>query len=182
MNTTLRVVIIAAVIITPIRLVIAPIIAVQQLVNYFLANIIINSICLDEKVFNQLIRLSIIYNKIILNGLYITYQLALHFPFLNIFFLLILVDYSRINGIKYVLLFFLDSSAENEVNLSELFDVIVESYKVGIRKPDPKIYDIAMEQLNLKPHECIFLDDLGINLKYPAKIVSSSRNLTKKKT
>eukprot|EP00029_Vermamoeba_vermiformis_P013845 TRINITY_DN8777_c0_g1_i1.p1 TRINITY_DN8777_c0_g1~~TRINITY_DN8777_c0_g1_i1.p1 ORF type:complete len:272 (-),score=29.34 TRINITY_DN8777_c0_g1_i1:50-865(-) len=63
-----------------------------------------------------------------------------------------------------------DSSSENEVNLSELFDVIVESYKVGIRKPDPKIYDLALEQLNLKPHECIFLDDLGINLKYPKKI------------
>jgi putative hydrolase of the HAD superfamily len=46
-----------------------------------------------------------------------------------------------------------------------LFDVIIESSKAGIRKPDPRIYELACEQLGVKPSEVVFLDDLGINLK-----------------
>jgi len=46
-----------------------------------------------------------------------------------------------------------------------LFDVIIESSKVGIRKPDPRIYQLALNQLNLHPTKCIFLDDLGQNLR-----------------
>lgn len=49
-----------------------------------------------------------------------------------------------------------------------LFDVIVESSKVGVRKPDPRFYEIACEQLGIDPSEAVFLDDLGINLK-PAR-------------
>jgi len=48
------------------------------------------------------------------------------------------------------------------------FDVVVESSKVGCRKPEPRFYEIACEQLGVTPSECVFLDDLGINLK-PAK-------------
>jgi putative hydrolase of the HAD superfamily len=50
----------------------------------------------------------------------------------------------------------------------DLFDVIVESSKVGIRKPNPGIYRIACDQMNIVPSEAVFLDDLGINLK-PAR-------------
>jgi putative hydrolase of the HAD superfamily len=50
----------------------------------------------------------------------------------------------------------------------ELFDVIIESSKVGIRKPDPRFYEIACNALGIEPHEAVFLDDLGINLK-PAR-------------
>ncbi len=50
----------------------------------------------------------------------------------------------------------------------EIFDTIVESAKVGLRKPDPRIYQLVCEQLGVTPHECVFLDDLGINLK-PAR-------------
>jgi len=46
-----------------------------------------------------------------------------------------------------------------------LFDVVVESSKVGVRKPDPRFYELACEQLSVEPVECVFLDDLGINLK-----------------
>jgi len=46
-----------------------------------------------------------------------------------------------------------------------LFDAIIESSRVGVRKPDPKIYHMALETLNLDPTKCIFLDDLGQNLK-----------------
>jgi len=45
------------------------------------------------------------------------------------------------------------------------FDVIVESSKIGVRKPEPRFYEIACELLGVTPRECVFLDDLGINLK-----------------
>lgn len=49
-----------------------------------------------------------------------------------------------------------------------LFHVVVESSKVGVRKPDPKFYEMACELLDVEPAACVFLDDLGINLK-PAR-------------
>lgn len=49
-----------------------------------------------------------------------------------------------------------------------MFDAIVESSKVGVRKPDPRFYEIACETLGIRPEEAVFLDDLGINLK-PAR-------------
>jgi putative hydrolase of the HAD superfamily len=49
-----------------------------------------------------------------------------------------------------------------------LFHGIVESSRVGVRKPDPRFYHLACEQLAVEPAECVFLDDLGINLK-PAR-------------
>ena len=45
------------------------------------------------------------------------------------------------------------------------FDAIVESSKVGVRKPEPRFYEIACELLGVQPDRCVFLDDLGINLK-----------------
>jgi putative hydrolase of the HAD superfamily len=48
------------------------------------------------------------------------------------------------------------------------FDHVVESSKVGVRKPEPRFYEIACELLGVSPDECVFLDDLGINLK-PAR-------------
>ena len=45
------------------------------------------------------------------------------------------------------------------------FDHVIESSKVGCRKPEPRFYEIACELLNVAPTECVFLDDLGINLK-----------------
>lgn len=49
-----------------------------------------------------------------------------------------------------------------------LFDAIVESARVGLRKPDPRIYRLACEELGVAPHEAVFLDDLRANLK-PAR-------------
>ncbi len=48
------------------------------------------------------------------------------------------------------------------------FDHVVESSKVGVRKPEPRFYEIACELVGAEPNQCVFLDDLGINLK-PAK-------------
>jgi putative hydrolase of the HAD superfamily len=50
----------------------------------------------------------------------------------------------------------------------ERFDVVVESSKVGVRKPEPAFYAMACDLLGVEPAECVFLDDLGINLK-PAR-------------
>ena len=50
----------------------------------------------------------------------------------------------------------------------ELFDEVIESSKLGIRKPDPRIYALMCEALDVDPNHCVYLDDLGINLK-PAR-------------
>ena len=65
------------------------------------------------------------------------------------------------------------------------FDHVVESSKVGVRKPEPRFYEIACELAGVEPTSCVFLDDLGINLK-PAramgmrtiKVVSAEQALT----
>ncbi|HEY3947887.1 HAD-IA family hydrolase [Phenylobacterium sp.] len=46
-----------------------------------------------------------------------------------------------------------------------LFDAIIESSKAGVRKPDPRIYQMMCELLAVKPQACVYLDDLGINCK-----------------
>lgn len=48
------------------------------------------------------------------------------------------------------------------------FDHVIESAKAGIRKPDPRIYELMCEALQVDPSRCVYLDDLGINLK-PAR-------------
>lgn len=52
--------------------------------------------------------------------------------------------------------------------LDSLFDAIVESAREGLRKPDPRIYELACHRLGVEPGETVFLDDLGANLK-PAR-------------
>ena len=52
--------------------------------------------------------------------------------------------------------------------IMDIFDVVVESSKVGVRKPEPRFYEMACEMLGVAPDESVFLDDLGINLK-PAR-------------
>ena len=49
-----------------------------------------------------------------------------------------------------------------------MFDEVVESARVGIRKPETRFYEIALEKLGIEANEAVFLDDLGINLK-PAR-------------
>ena len=52
--------------------------------------------------------------------------------------------------------------------IMELFSHVIESSKVGIRKPDPEIYKMACTALDVTPERAVFLDDLGVNLK-PAR-------------
>lgn len=60
---------------------------------------------------------------------------------------------------------------DREAEMTEvlgLFDAVIESSKVGVRKPDPRFYELACTQLGIEPAEAVFLDDLGVNLK-PAR-------------
>ena len=49
-----------------------------------------------------------------------------------------------------------------------LFDYVIESAKIGLRKPDPRIYRMMVAKLGVDPRACVYLDDLGVNLK-PAR-------------
>ena len=49
-----------------------------------------------------------------------------------------------------------------------LFDHVIESAKIGLRKPDPRIYRMMVEALGVDARRCVYLDDLGVNLK-PAR-------------
>jgi putative hydrolase of the HAD superfamily len=49
-----------------------------------------------------------------------------------------------------------------------LFDHIIESAKIGLRKPDPRVYRMMTDALGVDPKHCVYLDDLGVNLK-PAR-------------
>ena len=49
-----------------------------------------------------------------------------------------------------------------------LFDHVIESAKIGLRKPDPRIYQMMIDALGVHPKKCVYLDDLGVNLK-PAR-------------
>lgn len=50
------------------------------------------------------------------------------------------------------------------------FDAIIESSKAGVRKPDPRIYQMMCELLGVQPGSCVYLDDLGINCKPAAQL------------
>ena len=60
------------------------------------------------------------------------------------------------------------SASGKHDEIMQLFDFVIESSKVNVRKPDPDFYLLACKKAKISPDEAIFLDDLGINLK-PAK-------------
>jgi putative hydrolase of the HAD superfamily len=65
----------------------------------------------------------------------------------------------------------MSSSAGKAQRIAEvfaLFDHVIESSKAGVRKPDPRIYQMMCDALGVQPSSCVYLDDLGINLK-PAR-------------
>jgi putative hydrolase of the HAD superfamily len=65
----------------------------------------------------------------------------------------------------------MSSSSEKARQIAEvfaLFDHVIESSKAGVRKPDPRIYQMMCEAVGVAPAQCVYLDDLGINLK-PAR-------------
>lgn len=80
------------------------------------------------------------------------------------------------------------ASAERSESIAAImarFDAVVESSKVGVRKPESRFYEIACDLIDVTPDACVFLDDLGINLKPAAamgmttiKVTSAAQALT----
>ena len=58
------------------------------------------------------------------------------------------------------------------------FDQVIESSKVGVRKPDPRIYQMMCELLDVEPDACVYLDDLGVNCKPAAALGMSAIKVT----
>ncbi|XP_071848022.1 bifunctional epoxide hydrolase 2-like isoform X2 [Apostichopus japonicus] len=76
-------------------------------------------------------------------------------------------------GMKLCLLTnnYIDDTSERSImaaglmNLRFLFDHVMESCRLGLRKPDPKLFEEACSKMNVAPNETIFLDDIGPNVK-----------------
>jgi epoxide hydrolase-like predicted phosphatase len=77
----------------------------------------------------------------------------------------------RTRGLKVAALtnnWVMGSEREHDERLEPLraeFHAFVESCKVGMRKPDPRIYELACQKLEIEPSRAVFLDDMGQNLK-----------------
>ncbi len=81
-----------------------------------------------------------------------------------------MIDYIKILKNKYqiALLSNFDNGLEKFLqeifNIYNLFDVVISSYNVKIRKPDPRIYEYTLEKLDVRPEEAVFIDDLEKNV------------------
>jgi putative hydrolase of the HAD superfamily len=72
---------------------------------------------------------------------------------------------ARRAGIRTALLSNADGPDEPIPWLEALFDVLVFSGDVGMAKPDPAIYQLAVSRIGLSPGECVFVDDLAVNVR-----------------
>lgn len=58
------------------------------------------------------------------------------------------------------------------------FDHVIESARAGVRKPDPRIYAMMCDALQVSPEDCVYLDDLGINCKPAAAMGMAAIKVT----
>ncbi|MCW9045723.1 MAG: HAD-IA family hydrolase [Alphaproteobacteria bacterium] len=65
-------------------------------------------------------------------------------------------------------MFMSEDREKQAAEVMSMFELIIESSKVNLRKPDPRIYQLACEKIGVNPEETVYLDDLGVNLK-PAR-------------
>ena len=72
---------------------------------------------------------------------------------------------SRAPGLRVAASPTTDTEDQGTGALRAFFDVFVESIAVGLRKPDPRIYQLVCRELDVEPAEAVFLDDIGSNLK-----------------
>ncbi len=66
----------------------------------------------------------------------------------------------------------------NAPSVADHFDVVVESYLEGVRKPEPEIYRKTLSRLGVAPHEAVMLDDIGVNLKTALKMGMTTIKVT----
>ena len=59
----------------------------------------------------------------------------------------------------------LEEALEHRYGIISLFDDIINSARVGLAKPDPRIFALATERLGVSPAECAFIDDLEANVR-----------------
>ena len=67
----------------------------------------------------------------------------------------------------------MERTSERAIAVSEVlarFDCVIESSRVGIRKPDPRIYQMMLAHFSKPASACVYLDDLGINCKPAAEL------------
>jgi len=79
----------------------------------------------------------------------------------------------RAHGIRTAALtnnWLMEEKDEEREDLERRFDAFVESCRTGLRKPDPRIYELTCEMLEVLPAEAAFLDDIGANLKGAARL------------
>jgi len=56
-------------------------------------------------------------------------------------------------------------------DVDDIFELVVDSAFVGMRKPDPRIYTLTLERMgNLRPEECLFVDDVEVNCQTAAEL------------
>ncbi|MDM7957424.1 HAD-IA family hydrolase [Blastomonas sp.] len=71
-----------------------------------------------------------------------------------------------------------DSRAAEISTILARFDHVIESSQAGVRKPDPRIYAMMCEALDVAPQACIYLDDLGVNCKPAAAMGMAAIKVT----
>jgi putative hydrolase of the HAD superfamily len=64
------------------------------------------------------------------------------------------------------------------LNFEDVFDEMIISAEVGLMKPDPRIYHLALEKLGVRPEEAVFLDDMLINVQAARSIGMSAIQFT----
>ncbi len=52
----------------------------------------------------------------------------------------------------------------DKLGILHRFDLVVNSARVGVRKPDPAIYHLTLDRLGVAPHEAVFVDDMPDNV------------------
>jgi putative hydrolase of the HAD superfamily len=75
----------------------------------------------------------------------------------------------------------MQATREGAMRASEimaLFDHVIESSKAGVRKPDPRIYQMMCDALEVEPAACVYLDDLGVNCKPAAALGMTAIKVT----
>lgn len=65
------------------------------------------------------------------------------------------------------------AAAEQIAAVLDKFEVVVQSSKEGLRKPDPRIYELALDRMGIAANRTAYLDDLGVNCK-PARALGMS--------
>jgi epoxide hydrolase-like predicted phosphatase len=75
----------------------------------------------------------------------------------------------RRHGLRTALLSNADGLWSPPVAWNDLFDAVVTSGETGFGKPDARIYLLTAAKLGLEPGECVFVDDLAVNVRGAAE-------------